>query len=264
MERLKSIPFSRKKSLTGLKKQFGGPSVERARGQALVSWLLILTLLLSLIFATSSAQVLLEHRLELTSICRNESLKTQAAAERGMKALLALNPQARFLRFRLLAAQIKLAQALASGQTVLIALARAEIEEIRIQQRSLDAKQKEILRTTNQNLRFGIYRTFALLQRTASHINSRSSDWANLQIRVENPRIIKLAVVEEDRQLAPVYSPKDDFENAQTIQFFWDQKYQLKGLLDENHRSRAGCLTSLEDKTWIPKIKKDKPSLRWL
>lgn len=237
---------------------------ESREGQALLSWLLIVSLLLALIVATSSAQILLDHRLEMTQTCRKGGLQVQEIAGDAIKKILSLNPHSRSLRIRLHLAEAKLAQALISMNPALVALARTELAQVQNEQRQLDRLQKAILTEANARMSDSAYGILGKLNRSANEIKRKSSDWADLQMRLLPPRIPKIALQEEDRRLAPAYRPREDFESEQRLQFSWSQSYRLKGFFEARHNSTTDCQTTLEVNTWIPKIRKARPSSKWL
>lgn len=247
----------------GWKRRCPGQS-DSEKGQVLLSWLLILSMLLTVILAASSAQVLLDHQLELTQTCRKGGLQTQEIASKGVRRLLALNPSSNLLRVKLALAKVKLAQAMAAMNPAFVAIARAELSEVENAQRSLDRLQKSIIQETNRKILESGYQTYGVLQKKAIELQKRSSAWADLRVQLEAPRIPRIALKEGDRMLAPNYIPLEDFELKQRVQFLWSQKYQLKGFFQSQHKTNHGCQTTLEVDSWIPKIRKAKPLSKWL
>jgi hypothetical protein len=222
----------------------------------------LLSITLLILVSVGSAFGLLQDRMHVMSVCRIESLKTQSEVEPLIKRLFDLNPQARLLRNLMLAAKAKLATAILHLNAPMAALARQEIAMLRKQQSLLDQTQKFLIQTANIKLHQGTFITYMKLKEAFEEIKMKGSGWAQIQFQLQNPKIPKLAVKPEDRSLAPVYLAQDDFEKRQVTSQFWTQEYKIKGILNTTHRSQSQCHATLEENTWIPKIRKDRLYLK--
>lgn len=243
------------------KKLFLG-RLDNNRGQTLVTWLLLLSLILLVTISFGSALTLIQDRMHVMSVCRMESLKTQSEVEPLIKKLFALNPQARLLRVLMVAAKARLAAAIAHFNFAMAAHARLDIARIRQQQNILDATQRMLVRLANIKLHTGTFATYMKLNSSFKEISEKNKQWAQTTFTLLNPRVPKLAVKREDSNLAPAYLPRDNFEKLQTTTQSWIQRYEIKGTLKINHSSQSQCNSTLEENSWVPKIRRDKLSLR--
>lgn len=244
------------------KKQFHGHPTSN-QGQALVTWILMLFLILMITVSTGSAFSLIQDRMRVVNLCRIESLKIQAEAAELLKKLFELNPRARLLRYMMTAARLRLAAALAHYNVPMAARARYDISQIRQQQQALDQVQKMLISKANVKLHTGTLSTYVKLKEAFQVIKQRSSNFAQVDFFIQNPKIPKLAVKPEDYNLAPPYLMRNRFEEQQKISHGWIQSYKLKGFLKAIHQSQSQCHVTLEENTWIPKIKKDRPYSKW-
>ncbi len=244
-----------------------GPSktnMSEQRGQALVMWMVFLSVILLVTIGCTSAWVLIQDRQRLMTLCRIQSLHTFRDVQRPLEHLLSLNPQSKILRTWLALAQAKLALALSTSNVPLATEARIEIREIRRKQKILDQTQKQLIQLANLKLHSGVLKTSLDLQKTFRDIQKKNLGWSQTTFILQNPYIPKLAVRAEDHRLAPIYLPLENFERRQASTQAWTQVYQLTGFLHYQHKSHSQCNATLEEKTWIPKIRRDKPLLKWL
>ncbi len=233
------------------------------QGQTLVTWLILVSLVLLITTAVGSGFGLIQGQMQLTHICRIESLKVQADVEPLIKKLFGLNNQAKLLRIRLGVAKAKLALALIHLNMALAAESRIEISIIRKQQHILEKIQKSLIQTANIKLHSGTFSTYQKLKSAFIDIKKRSAGWADINFVIHNPIIPRLAVKPLDRNLAPVYVPKKNFEKKQVTSQMWKQKYTIKGFLKEIHQSNSQCHATLEENSWVPKIRRDKLYSKW-
>ncbi len=239
------------------KKSFLGP-FDNCQGQTLVTWLVMLSMILLITICFGSALNFIQDRRQLTHICRLESLKTQVEVEPLIKKLFALNPQARFLRVLMISAQARLAIAVSTLNIPMAAHAKKDIMSIRRQQQKLDQIQTTLIETANAKLHFGTLSTYMKIKKALQEIKTKSLKWADFEFLMKNPKIPKLAVRAEDRKIAPVYLAKKNFEKVQATSQFWTQNYRLKGYLETSHSFEIQCSATLEEHSWISKIRRDR------
>ena len=232
------------------------------KGQTLVTWLILLSLVLLVTLSFGSALTLIQDRMHVMSVCRIESLKNQSEVEPLIKKLFALNPQARLLRVMMVAAKARLAAAIAHYNFPMAIRARYDIAQIRQQQNILDKTQRMLVNLANFKLYTGTFATYQKLQTAFKEISTKNVQWAETSFILNNPRIPKLAVKREDDGLAPAYLARKDFEKLQSASQSWTQTYQIKGMLNFIHKSQTQCNATLEENSWVPKIRRDKLSLR--
>jgi hypothetical protein len=257
MEKLISLFRFLEDKILGWKKSFLGP-LENNKGQTLVSWIVLLSVILTLTLSVSSAINLIEDRQQLMTICRMESLKTQQDVEPLIKKLFAFNPQSRLLRVLMLTAKTRLAAALAHYNIPMAARARYDISQIRNKQQFLDRSQRSLIQAANIILHSGTLKTYSKLKNALSEIKNKSLNWAEIEFLLLNPRIPKLAVKREDENLAPVYLARDQFEKRQVTSQFWNLSYKTKGFFKISHFSKLQCHATMEENTWVPKIRRDR------
>ncbi len=263
MEKSHSLILSREGRVLNWKKQFLG-RLDNNHGQSLVTWLLVLLMILFLTLSAGAAMSLVQDRMHLVNLCRIETLKTQSSVEPILKRLLSLNTQARLLRLLKLAAKARLAAAVAHYNIPMAVRARYEISQIRNQQQLLDQLQKSLVKSANVILYTRTFATYAKLQKAFAEVKFKNRGFADLHFVLQNPKIPKLAVKPEDYNLAPPYLVRDNFEKIQSISLFWSQDYKIKGLLKAHHQSMSQCHATLEENTWVPKIRKDRLYSKWL
>ncbi len=239
------------------KKPFHG-RLGNSQGQTLVTWLLMLSLTLLITVTFGSALNLIQDRMQLIHICRMESLKTQAEIEPLIKKLFSLNPNSRLLRVMMISAQARLAIAASTYNIPMAALAKKDIMNIRRQQQQLDQVQTTLIQTANAKLHYGTFSTYLKIKTALMEIKTKSLSWAHFEFMQKNPKIPKLAVKREDQKIAPVYLPRKHFEKWQATTQAWSQNYHLKGFFKTSHRSEIQCSTTLEEHSWISKIRRDK------
>lgn len=263
MERLTfPFPFQEDRNL-GWKKSFRGPLGNNG-GQTLVTWLVLMSLILLVTISVGSAMTLIQNRMQAISVCRMESLRAQSEVEPMIKKLFSLNPEAKLLRLLMIAAKARLVAAVAHFNAPMAAQARYDIARIRERQKALDRTQKILVQTANITLHRGTFSTYSKLKATFQEIKARGVGWADIEFNLRNPRIPKLAVKPEDHNLAPSYITRKNFEKQQATSQFWTQTYRIKGLFKFTHQSQSQCHATLEENTWVPKIRKDKLYSRWL
>lgn len=257
MEISRSLIPSRGNKLLDWKKQFLG-RLDNNRGQSLVTWLLVLMMILFLTLSAGAAMSLIQDRMQVVNLCRIETLRTQGLVEPIIKRLFLLNNQARLLRLLMLAAKARLASAIAHYNIPMAIRARYDISQIRTQQQRLDQLQKYLIKSANVALYTGTYKTYSKLQKAFNEIKAKGQGFADIHFTLQNPKVPKLAVKPEDYNLAPVYLARNNFEKLQNISIVWSQEYRTKGFLKTHHHSISQCNATLEENTWVPKIRKDR------
>lgn len=221
---------------------------------------LVVALLLTLTF--SSSLILLQNKMKTVHQCRVETLEIQRQVQPLLEKLLSLNPGARALRIQrnLTEAQMVVAAATLNVH-VLIAL-QARRRMIIAQQRILDRTQQSLITQANFILNTKTLQAHYRLEKHLLELALTQNQWAEVHNRMLPPKIPKLAVRPTDRRMAPTYEPRKDFEKYQAAGLFWIQHYKPRGFLKSSGFSKPQvknqCLATLEESTWIPKIRKDK------
>lgn len=245
------------------KKPFLGPLGNNS-GQTVITGLILLSLLLTVTVVFGSSLALVQGQNQIMTTCRLASLKVQSDVEPLIKKLWGLNPQARLLRTLIVAAKVRLAAAVAAQNWPLAAVTRQQITSIRKQQHILEMTQKGLIRQANLILHTGTYLTYVKMKEAFQEIAAKGNSWARIEFYLQTPRVPKLAVKPADSNLAPPYLPWKNFEEQQATSQFWTESFETFGFIRMRHKTRSQCHATLEENSWVPKIRKDKPYLKWL
>lgn len=232
------------------------------QGFALVFMCLLLSLSLLTVLSLGSGLILIRNKMQLAYECRNGLIKVQAETSSYLHKLLGLNPLAKSLRVQRSHVEAQLALAVASLNKPLIASLTLRRQAIIKQQRSLDRYQKFLILEANRLMLTGTLNIHNQLRKRLYQLDQQQQSWGSSQNHLLAPKISKLAIKSSDRRLAPTFEPKKDFESHQTLSLFWIQNIELHGFLKAhaftNPRIRSQCRVTLEENTWVPKIRKDR------
>lgn len=198
------------------------------------------------------------------NLCRALQLEVQNKAGKNLDKLLKLNPQALKLRLAQRRAEKSIYMAVQSGNPAAIAAAEAFFLKVQMQRQALHLRQRTLIETTNVSLKMG---GATLQRRLLQEWNFHSqpvSSWLQGRLQLAGAKIPELSVKPDFFEVAPMYEPVLQFEEAQA----WTQNWHLElktlswaeKFLKFHGRFQRSCTTSLysENATWIAKLKKAK------
>lgn len=198
------------------------------------------------------------------NLCRARQLEVQNKVGKTLRKLLDLNPKALKLRLMETRAKKSLAIAAQSGNPVALAAAEAFLAKIHLQRQALGLRQKALIASANGALATGGYELPRLLTQEWSRQTTSLNSWLQGSFQGTHSQIPKLAVQEDMPDVAPVYAPASDFEEAQAWTQNWSLKLGTKSwaqkYLNFHGRFQRSCSTSLypDNDEWIAKLKKAK------
>ncbi|NUN04407.1 MAG: hypothetical protein HUU57_01480 [Bdellovibrio sp.] len=199
--------------------------------------------------------------LSVKHVCRKEGLTAQKRVAPLLTSLLNLNPLARSLRLQLLAAQAARALAIAQQNWLLVDKQTKKINELMQKRKELDIRQKQIIQQSNLILAFHHSATRTRLRQT---LQSRSDVLMSLQMRAFNGKAPKLAVRPDDSDIAPPYSPQEDFEHKQSLAHEWQYRLSVRRpfslFVSNEFDFKKSCAVTLvkENSKWQPTVSKGK------
>lgn len=231
-------------------------------GFALVLMTVLIGLTLTLVMSFGSSLIFLRNKMRTVHQCRTQTLEIQKSAQVRIEMLVKLNPLAQSLRIQLGIVQAQIVAATALGNTALLPPLIARRQAIRRQQRILDKTQKGIIKEANIRLNIETLNAYYQMRSLLERITQEQRAWSANTFQILPPKIPKLAMRPSDGRIAPTYGPKKDFERKQAVSLFWMQHYEISGWLKNKSlippQVRNECHATLEEKTWLPKIRKDK------
>lgn len=239
--------------------------IQNSRGFALAICLALLPVLIAGMLVAFSLFGFIRNDLALKYQCRSEGLSGQRNVAPLLTSLLASNSLAEMLKFQYLAAMEELAAASASQNPVAIIKATAKLNKIIEKRQVLDKRQRQLINQSNLLLRASHLKTAGLLRKTGSYSS-------NILLKVnfsETPsQPPPLGVRPDSTDIAPTYSPVDNFEIKQSLAHEWQYRIQVRApfsnFITGNFLFKKACAVSLtkENSRWIPKITKAKFSLK--
>jgi hypothetical protein len=226
--------------------------LKQQNGFAATVFLTILPALLAGLFFLLFSQYYLKNWTQSLYTCRSELLDTQAAVRKNLEQLMALNPEVRALRIAFHAAEVELAAATAAEDPAGIAEAERQIEQIKKQQRQIDARQKYYIQTSNLKMAGGVQKVIHLLRGQDQWNQSHMPNILSFRIRSISPKLALLAVKPDIPDVAPVYELKNDFTQEQELRVSWISEFQTQSgerfqWLSNHHKINQSCGASLKD-----------------
>lgn len=238
--------------------------IRNNNGFALAICLAILPCLIAGMLLAFSVFGFIQNDLSLKYQCRREGLNGQKQVQPLLTSLLASNPLAKTLQLLYWETKGELTIAKITNPLAVPAIeARlARIEEKRL---ALDRKQKQLINQSNLLLRTNHLKTEAQLLTSGGRISNILLKAEFLGIQGKAPT---LAVHPDSTDIAPTYSPLDDFENKQSLAHEWQYRISVRppfsNFIAGNFLFKKACAVTLtkEDSRWVPKITKAKFSLK--
>lgn len=224
---------------------------------ALVGGLLIVTTLMGF----------MQWDLALKHTCRVGGLEGQNAVKSHLTSLLKLNPLAQSLKIQEIAAQVKLKAALSSGQPVAIAAAMNRLSKIQGKRRELDIRQKQLIQQSNLVLQRNHLQTRIELSKKSQEL-LKTLTFLKVSIRMPPEKSPKLAVRPDFPDVAPTYSPEQNFEVRQALAHRWQYRLSLREplrkFLNADFGFEKACAVTLtqENLIWRTQITRGKYSLK--
>lgn len=239
--------------------------IRNNNGFALAICLALLPCLIAGILLAFSVFGFIQNDLSLKYQCRREGLNGQKQVEPLLSRLLALNTLAATLKVEYLEALAEFEAATASNNPVAYTKAIVKIRKIVEKRETLDKRQKQIIKQSNLLLSTNHSKTAARLLKSGSRISNilLKADLFGLQGKAPT-----LAVHPDSTDIAPTYSPLDDFENKQSLAHEWQYRISVRppfsNFIAGNFLFKKACAVTLtkEDSRWVPKITKAKFSLK--
>lgn len=234
------------------------------KGFALILMLALLPLLTAGLLMIFAMMGFMQTDLALKHACRSGGLQGQRTIKPLLGSLLALNPLAQTLRLQKIKAQQELI--LATNPPALLA-ATAKLGRIQQKQKELDMRQKQLIRQSNMLLDRSHSGTRRQILKEAQQSSSRLF-FLETKRHLEFSLAPKLAVRPDSSDLAPTYSPVDDFESEQALAHRWQYKIALRppfrNLLPAVFHFDKACAVTLtkESSEWKVKITKGRFSLK--
>jgi hypothetical protein len=238
--------------------------VKNQKGFALIILISLLPLIMAgglLVFCGFS---FIKTDLGTLNLCRALQLEVQNKAAQKLESLLKLNPRALKLRLAQIRAEKTLALAVKSGNPAALAAAEAHLLTIRMQRQVLDLKQRSLITSANTSLKLGGLD----LQRRLSqewYTQSRGvTSWLQGKLQLGSGKIPALAVQPDFVEVAPLYEPAPQFEEAQAWHQEWQLEFRTISWADKffnfHERFQRSCSTSLysENSAWSARLKKAK------
>lgn len=239
--------------------------IRNQKGFALAICLALLPCLIAGMLLAFSLFGLVQNDLALKYQCRSEGLIGQKQVQPLLTGLLALNPLAEILKAAYLETVAELAAATAAANPVGIAKATAQLNQIMAKRQTLDKQQKQLINQSNLLLKTNHFKTAVLLYKKGAQIS-------NILMKVNlvslNGKAPRLAVHPDSTDIAPTYSPVEDFETKQSLAHEWQYRASVRApfsnFISGNFLFKKACAVTLtkEDSRWIPKITKGKFSLK--
>ena len=195
--------------------------------------------------------------------CREEGLFAQKQVAPLLTSLFALNPLATALKAQLLATQAALAAAVAQQNWPVAAKHVKKIQEINKKRKELDIRQKQIIRQSNLILELNHFTTSLHLRQL---LQSRANALMSLQLLGLSGKAPKLAVRPDDSDIAPTYSPKDNFTQEQALAHEWQYRLSVRRpyshFVSNEFDFKKSCAVTLvkENSQWQPTVSKGKSS----
>lgn len=235
--------------------------IKNQKGFALAICLALLPCLIAGLLLAFSSFNFVQNDLVLKYQCRTEGFNGQKKVAPLLNSLLALNPLSKTLKIQYWAAVAELAVAVASENILAAHKAQVKINQISEKRNALDKQQKRLISQSNLLLKINHFNTAASLQKTGARIS-------NVLLKVNffaiPGRAPTLAVHPDSTDIAPTYSPDDDFEIKQALAHEWHYGVQVRppfsNFITGNFIFKKACAVTLikEDSRWIPKITKAK------
>ncbi|MGZ3775515.1 MAG: hypothetical protein ACXVCY_16465 [Pseudobdellovibrionaceae bacterium] len=208
---------------------------------------------------------LIQNDLKLKYQCRTEGLSGQTHVQPLLIQLLALNPVAESLRLTYLETAAELAAAYELNPPAVPGLA-AELQQIQDQRATLDKQQKQLIAQSNLILRSNHIHTRSQLLKSAQELSNILLSVNSVVIQGQPP---KLAVHPNSTDVAPTYSPDENFEVRQSLAHKWQYRMEVKPpfssfLKGQDFIYEKACAVTLikDGSKWIPKIAMGKFSLK--
>lgn len=242
-------------------------SLKSNQGFAAILIVSLLPCLLAGLFLVTVLMSFLQIDLELKHRCRTGGLSGQTAVRPYLTALLALNPLATTLKAQENILLAKLAAAIASGNPPAIAALKVQLAKIRQKRQELDIRQKQLIQQSNVSLARHHSTTHYQIRHRSAEIQNRFF-FLNLNLRALPENAPRLAVRPDSSDIAPSYSPEENFETRQALAHRWQYRLTPRGplahFLSGSFQFEKACAVTLtkEARGWNTLITKGKYSLK--
>ncbi|MEK2646709.1 hypothetical protein [Bdellovibrio sp. BCCA] len=239
--------------------------IQNQKGSALAIILAVLPVFIAGALLCFSLLGILQNDLGLKYQCRVEGQNGQKRVAPLLSSLLALNPVAVAVKAELAEAILELEAAIASENPVAIAKATKHYTQVLEKRDKLDHRQKQLIKQSDLLLQQSHTFTSMNLRRTGG---SASNILLKVDLDSVRGKAPKLAVRPDSPDIAPTYSPVDDFENKQALAHEWQYRVQVRppfsNFLKGEFSFKKACAVSLakENSSWLPKIIVGKYSLK--
>lgn len=239
--------------------------MKNQQGFANIAFLSFLPILVISFLTLLFSQYLTKNWMQALHTCRTELLSTQNQVGKDLKRLMEMNKVAGSLRMALQAAYVELAAAIAAENPGWVAKVRWQIQQIKTQQKILDASQKTVIALANFKLNAGVYQVMQKIYKQNAENQARLPDFFRFQIKNILPFPTLLAVRPDKADIAPVYELKQKFNEAQAIHVSWISYFQttdkgpLKWLIN-SHSKEQYCQVTLkpEGNNFLEVLKEDR------
>nr|BFD60792.1 hypothetical protein CKG001_28990 [Bdellovibrio sp. CKG001]BFD68399.1 hypothetical protein HAGR004_34210 [Bdellovibrio sp. HAGR004] len=242
-------------------------SLKSNHGFAAILIVSLLPCLLAGFFLITVLMSFLQIDLELKHRCRTGGLSGQAAVRPHLTTLLALNPLATTLKMQETVLLTKLATATAAGNLPLIAALKVKLAAVKQRQQELDIRQKQLIQQSNISLARHHSSTGYQIRQRSMEIQNRFF-FLNLSLRALPESPPRLAVRPDSPDIAPTYSPEENFETRQALAHRWQYQLTPRGplsyFLSGSFQFEKACAVTLtrEVRGWSTLITKGKYSLK--
>lgn len=243
------------------------PSLKSEKGFAAILVISLLPCLLAGLFLVAVLMSFLQTDLELKHRCRNGGLTGQALVRPHLASLLALNPLATTLKIQENTLLVKLAAAISSGNVPAITALKVQLAKIRQRRQELDIRQKQLIQQSNLVLSRSHSSTAFDIRRRSQELKKKFF-FLNLSLRTLPEEAPDLAVRPDSPDIAPTYSPEENFETRQALAHRWQYRLTPHGplahFLSGTFQFEKACAVTLtkEVRGWKTLITKGKYSLK--
>lgn len=233
-------------------------------GFALAVVMALLPLALAALFAGYALVSFIQTDLALKHGCRLHGNQGQEKVAPLLKDLLKLNTRSKSLKAKYVTAEKHLAIALVSSNYPAIAAARVELARLRVLRLVLEAEQRVLIGRAQAQMTEKYY-----AGKKQIYKNKPSNNFLTRVIVRQSPGAPPLFAVRPDStDLAPTYSLKPLFAEAQALAHEWQFEIELnkpfRNFIPGHFSFKKSCAVTLEQKgnKWIPQITKGKFSLK--
>ncbi len=214
------------------------PPQIRESGFAAITLLLFLPLICLIIFSFAFVSHVIQYKTKTRTLCIQGSIAIEKNIAQAEENLFQLNPIATSLRSRLQIALIELAFAIATENPILAAEAEIKIQQIKIEQKNLDAAQKLIIFSASAHLKILTQKLIAELSDLSLRTASNWDFYLKCLGKVRLLRMPVLAVRPDSTDWAPVYELLPDYIALQKVAFNWQYLFHTRNDAQEVLKSR--------------------------